>query len=218
MAYLSFNKTERWGLIGLLAILSLIIIIRICLPFFASVEPDSIRKQQLVDKWDNAKRKNVGSQSDTTTEYINYQPIAANSVLKEDLLFNFDPNTLDSQGFIKLGLKPKTASILLRWRSKGKRFRHKEELRKVYTLTNDDYLRLEPYIKIAADRMKTKLNLNTADSSSLIMLNGIGPKLAHRIIEYRKKNGPFKAYDQLYEVYRFPDSVYKELTNKTSIN
>jgi comEA protein len=44
------------------------------------------------------------------------------------------------------------------------------------------------------------LNLNQATSAQLQLLNGIGPKMALRIIEYRKANGGFKTIEQVMEV------------------
>jgi len=43
----------------------------------------------------------------------------------------------------------------------------------------------------------TLLNINTADESELDKLPGIGPSLAKRIVEYRKKNGPFSTIEEI---------------------
>jgi competence protein ComEA len=43
------------------------------------------------------------------------------------------------------------------------------------------------------------INLNTASSSDLASLPGVGPKTAERILEYRQKNGPFKKIEDILE-------------------
>lgn len=52
------------------------------------------------------------------------------------------------------------------------------------------------------------INLNDADSSSLIPLPGIGPALASRIIKYRNKLGGFYSIQQIKETYGVTDSVF----------
>ncbi|MBL8170356.1 MAG: helix-hairpin-helix domain-containing protein [Acidobacteria bacterium] len=45
---------------------------------------------------------------------------------------------------------------------------------------------------LAARQTDSRLNLNTATIAELTQLPGIGPALAARIIEHRRKHGPFK--------------------------
>jgi competence protein ComEA len=44
------------------------------------------------------------------------------------------------------------------------------------------------------------VNVNKATIEELDAVSGIGPVLAKRIVEYRKKNGPFKNIDDLVNV------------------
>ena len=55
---------------------------------------------------------------------------------------------------------------------------------------------LLPGVALAADLV----NINTADSTQLQTLNGIGPAKAQAIIDYRTQNGPFKTIEEIMNV------------------
>lgn len=61
----------------------------------------------------------------------------------------FDPNTADSLTLRRLGLPQWMVSNVLRYRSKGGRFRRAEDFRKIYGLTQQQFDTLRPYIVIA---------------------------------------------------------------------
>jgi competence protein ComEA len=44
------------------------------------------------------------------------------------------------------------------------------------------------------------ININTADVKSLMTLDGIGRKVAEKIVEYRQAHGPFKKPDDVRKV------------------
>lgn len=48
-----------------------------------------------------------------------------------------------------------------------------------------------------ASSVARRVNINTATVPELELLPGVGPKLAERIIDHRKKHGPFKNVDDL---------------------
>ena len=63
----------------------------------------------------------------------------------------FDPNTLDSVGFVGLGFSPAQAGSLLKYRRAGGRFRQPEDFAKSYVVSSQMYEKLAPYIRIETD-------------------------------------------------------------------
>ena len=57
----------------------------------------------------------------------------------------------------------------------------------------------EPPARTTSER-PAPLNLNAATEAQLEGLPGVGPSMATRIVEYRKKNGPFKKAEDLMNV------------------
>ena len=70
-------------------------------------------------------------------------------------LFYFDPNLSSLEELQRLGLKEKVAKTIINYRNKGGKFRRKEDLKKIYGLTEKEYLRLEEWIKIEAPKQFT---------------------------------------------------------------
>ena len=63
----------------------------------------------------------------------------------------FDPNTVDSIRLLHLGFQPWQAKNMMKYRAKGGIYRKKEDLKKLYGMTDSMYLALEPYIQISLD-------------------------------------------------------------------
>ncbi len=61
------------------------------------------------------------------------------------------------------------------------------------------------------------VNINTATQAELESLDGIGPKKASAIIEYRKKNGGFKSVDDLKNVEGIGNATLDNLRKDISI-
>ncbi len=58
----------------------------------------------------------------------------------------------------------------------------------------------KPETKKVAKQPEAPININTASEEELMKLPGVGPKLAKGIVEYRTKNGPFNAPEDLMKV------------------
>lgn len=61
------------------------------------------------------------------------------------------------------------------------------------------------------------VNINVAGAAELDALNGIGPVLAERIIEYRQANGSFQSVDELSEVSGIGTALLDQLRNQVTL-
>lgn len=154
-------------------------------------------------------------------------------------LFAFDPNTADSTQLLRLGLKPWQVRAIYRYRAKGGIFRSKADFARLYGLTAGQYRRLEPYISIAEDyrpaadvfiatkeplplrdtiryplklKKGERISLNTADTTLLKRVPGIGSGFARAIVSYRERLGGFYSTTQLNEISGFPPEAIPYFT------
>lgn len=137
-AYVTFTWMERMGIVALLLLLAILIGVRCAIPYFVHPKHDMTQDSAVVAAWNKFQAENQ-----------HVAKVKADSATAN--FFQFDPNTLDSSGFIKLGMKEKAVHSLLNWRRKGKHFYKAEDLEDVYNLSEAEYKRLKPYISIAAD-------------------------------------------------------------------
>jgi competence protein ComEA len=61
------------------------------------------------------------------------------------------------------------------------------------------------------------VNVNVASAAELDALNGIGPVLAERIIEYREANGSFQSLDELSEVSGIGTALLEQLREQVTL-
>jgi competence protein ComEA len=178
---------------------------------------------------------NIGHQSkqpDDDENYAYQYDRSKNNYYNQSkgVLFYFDPNTISTEGWKKLGLRDKTIHTIQNYLNKGGHFKKAEDLQRVYGLHTNEYERLAPFIKIEssikesfADKIPnesqsskaityfTSVDINTADTTAFIALPGIGNKLAARIINFRDKLGGFYSVAQIGETFGLPDSTFQKI-------
>ena len=62
-----------------------------------------------------------------------------------------------------------------------------------------------------------KININTADIDLLQTINGVGERLASKIIDYRKQNGKFKSVEDLKNVSGIGDKKFEDIKDKVIV-
>lgn len=216
-----FTKTERQGIL----VLVVLIIVFFSLPYVFllqnQAEETDASEQELAEKEFQAF---IASLKTDSTRLYSSESKREIYKKREIRLAAFDPNTADSATFLSLGLPAWMARNILRYRSRQGQFRKPEDFKKVYGLTEEQYRMLRPYIQIAPlfqkkDSMQTllvqqtpkdtlfkylpgtRIELNTADTTELKKIPGIGSGIARRIVAYRQRLGGYSHIGQLKEIH-----------------
>jgi DNA uptake protein ComE-like DNA-binding protein len=140
---------------------------------------------------------------------------------------------------MRLGLPAWMIRNIYRYRARGGVYRSKRDFAQTYGLTKKDFLRLEPYIRISDDYQSAatlfpkeehdtvrhtiklkegeRIALNTADTTQLMKVPGIGSYYAKEIVRHGKWIGGYVSVDQLDEIEGFPQSAkqYFVINNPT---
>ena len=227
------SRKSRAGALLLLGILLLMAIIWRLVPAMLSPRPDP-KEKELQLAWEQFEKEHL-KDAPVPKEREAYEYADENKSTAVAIhMAPFDPNTATEDELLALGLPQRTARTLIKYRSKGGRFRYKEDLQKLYTLSREDYERIAPYVHIASSGESYKNNaavytpasreepqsveLNEADAEALMALRGIGPGYSRRIMAFRDALGGFLRVEQLQEVYGFPDSTYQQLKDKFRVD
>ncbi len=145
--------------------------------------------------------------------------------------FPFNPNTADSATLLRLGLRPWQIRNLMKYRNKGGKWRSSDDFSRLYGLSDKDFKRLRPFIRIdkgpnghhtTEDTAKkatqhfpktekyvegTVIDLNKADTTMLKHIPGIGSYYAGKICRYRERLGGFVSAHQIKEIEGLPQGI-----------
>ena len=217
-----FSKSQRTGIIVLIVLIVLALAANYSLKYFFPVkekdgkafltEVDAFKKS-LVSRDSILKEKR---QQEYEARYNKYPHYPAYKKEIPYSLFTFDPNSADSTAFVRMGLKPFMASNIVKYRKKGGWFRTSADFGKMYGISLDKLKELEPYITIHEKKLTKEdslylkhkeikkeliVELNSADTTLLMQVVGIGRGYANGIVRFRKQIGGFVSVDQLSEIY-----------------
>lgn len=204
--WFSFSKGERVAIITILALILLLILACLFRPSRKSLSDESLHNlDSLLALRRAAIEQQQQQQAEKPQEVAELHP------------FPFNPNTLTEEEWLQMGLTDRQVRNIMNYKSKGGKFYSKNDLGKLYTISEEEFAQLEPFIvlpevargkstksasqsgvstgstTIAAAPTEKKpipiVDLNTVDSTTLVELPQIGPYTAVRIIEFREKLG-----------------------------
>ena len=191
--YFQFNKKERNGIL-LLSFILFFLILFYQFSYLLKTET----------KTDFSDFEKILSELD----YANEAP----QLKEKNSLFKFNPNTLNDDGWLALGLSEGKLKVLRNYQKSGGYFKQKEDLQRCYAFGDAFYNTIKEYVSIPEiHELESKIlqpitlpqiiELNQADSLSLISIKGIGPFYAKQILKYRSELGGFYSYNQFSEIW-----------------
>ena len=239
--YFSFTRRDRIAIITLLLVISCIFFLPKAISFLNPSKPAkadtawiaALKRIEQKETGNDQPNKKYDDDNSNTYQYDRSARNYHSNPKRE--LFYFDPNTIPTEYWQRLGLREKTIHTIQNYLSKGGRFRKPEDLQRVYGLFPDEYERIAPYIKFETtdetDKFKTFtdkqpvvnfpaktyashytiIEINAADTTAFIALPGIGSRLAARIVNFRDKLGGFYSVAQVGETFGLPDSTFQKI-------
>lgn len=211
--YFRFSKNERKGVLLLVVLIFLLIVVKQSLIYFS---PDFSTKIQHFDS--------LASQLEQLKYKEGIEFKARRRGDETGNIEDFDPNTFEVTDWQRLGLSEKQAQVIKNYQAKAGDFRSKEEVKKMFVISDELYTKIKSHILLPdtvtahksikkrnqkkinrkwdrKPRILPKIEINTADTAEFKKLYGIGSFLAAKIVAYRDKLGGFHSKEQLKEVW-----------------
>jgi len=141
-------------------------------------------------------------------------------------LYPFNPNFISDYKGYQLGMSPAEIDRLHQYRAQGKYINTISSFQDITSVSDSLLNRISPYFQFPIWKKNkiyktkktppdqpplVKKDLNTAKYDDLKLIQGIGDKLASRIINYRAKIQGFTFNDQLNEVWNLEEALVDRL-------
>lgn len=213
--WFSFSKSERVAIVTIMALILMLILFCFFRPTRRSLSDAALHDlDSLLALRHAAIEAQQQQNAERQQEVVELHP------------FPFNPNTLTEEEWRQIGLTDRQIRNIMNYRAKGGKFYTKSDLGKLYTISEEEFAQLEPFIvlpeisrgmsnKTSSKKQENQqfeekskpekkpipiVDLNTVDSTTLVELPQIGPFMAMRIIEFRDKLGGFLDKEQLRDV------------------
>ena len=222
--FLKFGKGERIAIIILAVTIVVLMVLSVWKPFCPKAKSYGFHA---LDSLIEARQKAMDAQAEKQNFTI---PVDEPHLTP----FPFNPNGLPEEEWRKMGLTDRQIRTIKNYEAKGGKFYSKNDVKKLYSISDEEFAELEPFIVIpplnksiydhsnrpdydkSAEKNEYKkteakpiemVEINSADSVLFVQLPKVSPYLAARIVTYRKKLGGFLSLEQLLEV-KGLDSVH----------
>lgn len=232
--FFAFSYKERKGSIFLFLLSTLILFYpKIHELFFPPTIPDySLALKSTEWIWLN----DLSTVDSLTNEDSRYSKFPKENDEPVYMLFPFNPNFVSDTELTRLGVPGYAIRSIRNFLNKGGSFKTKSDFQKMRCIKSELYKKLTSFIQLpdsipqnsqtfkrelVKKIIKTetqKIELNSADSVTLISLRGVGGWTASKIIRYREKCGGFYAWNQLFEIKGLDSARFQLIMEQTFLD
>jgi len=212
--HLTFSRSERWILIYFAVILLAIFLSK---NFIVGLFTRTSREASMSEH-----RALVASMQRIKDSLTLAHSVESFDGEKEIALFNFDPNAIDYDTWIELGIPAKIANVIINYRKSGGEFYTAADLLKVYGFKREYLDRLLPYMQFEKEAPVSQTAMapdsiayfifdpNQIENADWVQL-GISPAIAERIGKYLDKGGAFRKVEDVKKIYGFEEADFLRL-------
>lgn len=211
----TFTKQERRGIMTFLVLTTIVILIAQWWPVQYADHDQDYSQYYLPDDSLDIQEAN----DDIPFWYENTKQ----SEKKPNQKFRFDPNNICYDSLLLLGFSKYGAKSLTNFTSKGGRVYDSKKFKTIFGIDTNLVNVLIPYIDFPKEKEETKQNpnkkeivtvhqemveLNSADSTTLNAIKGVGPFMVKRLLNYRQRLGGYLSLNQIDELNILHDSIF----------
>ena len=172
-----FNKGERVAIITIMAAIILLILACLFRPARKSLSDTSLHDlDSLLALRQAAIEEQQQQKMEQTQETIELHP------------FPFNPNTLTEDEWRQMGLTDRQVRNIMNYKAKGGKFYSKNDLGKLYTISEEEFAQLEPFIVLP--EVSRGKNTNTKAMSQGGVSTGSTTATSSTTVSYEKKAIP----------------------------
>lgn len=240
--YFIFTKRERIGTYILLLIIIAILIIRFSISHKKIDQTIALEKfKKEIAEFEKAQELNM--ETNTFSQKIIDNNLISSTT--DITYFSFNPNTLTVTEWKKLGLSDNQISVIHNYLNKGGQFRTKNDLKKIYSISDQKYTELEPFIELPDKRITSSsgdakwingdsiidkkssydvsgknfpIELNVTSKYDLTVKLNLKPELAEEIVKYRNYLKGFYSTSQLIEIESMDSITYNNIKDLIKVN
>ncbi len=211
-----FSKGERNGICVLVSLVTLMFSINFCLPI------QSYEEEMISEGFRNDSSMNVSAVSYTSVEKNSVERFKINDKLeknKSEIDFKSEKEKVHKDNLYDNELVNREKVIVDSQFVSSEKYVKKNDEKEVWK--KKDSYRKESRNKYEKDRVgqyyekfdydTVRVYVNSADTTELKRLRGIGSVLSARIVKYRDKIGGFKSLEQIQKIYGLSEETYRSI-------